>query len=82
MYCIMHRVSGKCGLADSAGNTKFRILRLNHIMCGMFIALRDVSNKMDRGEGSHGTSDTEYSGTERSPQVRSMSQHKPCQSLS
>ena len=49
-------VSGKRGLADSAGNTEFRILRLNHITCGMFIAPRDVSDKMDEGEGSHGTS--------------------------
>ena len=39
----------------------------------MFIAPRDVSDKMDRGEGSHGTADTEYSGTERSPQLRSTS---------
>ena len=53
------KVSGKRGLADSAGNTEFRILRLNHITCGMFIAPHDVSDKMDEGEGSHGTSDTE-----------------------
>ena len=52
------RVSGKCGLTDSAGNTEFRILRLNHITCGMFIAPGDVSDKMDGGEGIHGTSDT------------------------
>ena len=32
---------------------------------------------MDGGEGSHGTSDTEYSGTERSPQLRSTSQQNP-----
>ena len=31
----------------------------------MFIAPRDVSDKMDGGEGSHVTSDTQYSGTER-----------------
>ena len=33
----------------------------------MFIAPRDVSDKIDGGEGSHGTSDTEYSSAERSP---------------
>ena len=58
---MLHRVSGKRGFADSAGNTEFRILRLNHITFGMFIASRDVSDKMDGGEGSHashGTSDT------------------------
>ena len=40
-------VSGKRGLADSAGKTEFRILRLNHITWGMFIAPHDVSDKMD-----------------------------------
>ena len=72
-----NRVSGKRGLADSAGNTEFWILRLNYITCGVFIAPRDVSDKIDGGEGSHGTSDTEYSGAERSPQLRSTSQHNP-----
>ena len=38
----------------------------------MFIAPRDVC---DGGEGSHGTYDTEYSGTERSPQLRRTFQH-------
>ena len=73
----MDGVSGKHGLADSVGNTEFRILRLNYITCGMFIAPRDVSDKIDRGEGSHGTSDMGYSGAERPPQLRSTSQHNP-----
>ena len=51
------RVSGKRGLADSAGNTEFQILRLNCSTYGMFIAPRDVSDKTYGGEGSHGTSD-------------------------
>ena len=71
--CTVQRVSGKHGLADSAENTEFWILRLNHITCGMFIVPRDVSNKMDGSEESHGTSDTEYS----SPQLRSMYQRNP-----
>ena len=53
-------VSGKRRLADSAENMEFQILRLNHITCGMFIVPRDVSDKIDGGEESHGTSDTEY----------------------
>ena len=67
---MLNRVSGKRRLADSAGNTEFRILRLNYITCGMFIAPRDVSNKIDGGEGSYGTSDTEYSGAERSSSAK------------
>ena len=63
VFSSVHRVSGKRGLADSAGNTESRILRLNHITCRIFITPRDVSDKMDGGEGSHGTSDTEYSVT-------------------
>ena len=49
-----YRVSGKRGLADSAENTEFRILKLNHITCGMFIVPCDVSDKMDGGEESNG----------------------------
>ena len=71
------RVSGKRRLADSARNTEFRILRLNYITYGMFIAPRDVSDKIDGSEGSHGTSDMEYSGAERPLQLRSTSQHNP-----
>ena len=68
-----------CGYRPYRGKwkTRTRGFRRRHGIPDFKVKSYHVMFQMDGGEGSHGTSDTEYSGTERPPPAKKYVSTKP-----